>query len=84
MTQTTFATLLLSIALSLMAMAQTGPQPQTGPKDGTGLAPADLNRIKVSEAAPDFTLENQDGKLVTLSDYRGKNTVVLVFYRGYW
>lgn len=29
--------------------------------------------------APDFTLENQDGNRVRLSDYRGK-TVVLYFY----
>jgi len=31
--------------------------------------------------APDFTLPDQDGKLVTLSALRGKN-VVLIFYPG--
>jgi cytochrome oxidase Cu insertion factor (SCO1/SenC/PrrC family) len=56
---------------------------QTGPKDGLDLPPADLTRIKVGAAAPDFTLNDQDGKPVTLSSYRGKN-VVLVFYRGHW
>jgi peroxiredoxin Q/BCP len=35
--------------------------------------------IEVGKLAPDFTLENQDGKQVTLSDYKGKN-VVLYFY----
>ena len=35
--------------------------------------------IEVGEQAPDFTLENQDGKEVSLSEYRGKN-VVLYFY----
>lgn len=35
--------------------------------------------IEIGEQAPDFTLENQDGKEVSLSDYRGKN-VVLYFY----
>ena len=55
-----------------------------GPKDGATLPPADLERIKVGDAAPDFTLLDQDGQAVTLSSYRGKKSVVLVFYRGYW
>ena len=40
--------------------------------------------IAVGEVAPDFTLQNQSGQKVTLSDVRGKSPVVLVFYRGYW
>ena len=40
--------------------------------------------IAVGEVAPDFTLEDQSGRKVTLSDARGKSPVVLVFYRGYW
>ena len=27
---------------------------------------------------------DMDGKKITLSTYRGKKNVVLVFYRGYW
>ncbi len=65
---------------SFNALAQT----KLGPKDGAGLPPADLNRIKVGEEAPDFTLEDKDGKPITLSSYRGRKSVVLVFYRGYW
>ena len=57
---------------------------QIGPKDGTDLSPTDLQRIKIGQPAPDFTLEDMDGKNLTLSDFRGKKTVVLVFYRGYW
>ena len=57
---------------------------QLGPKDSAGLAPTDLDRVKVGQAAPDFTLENFDGKPVSLSDFRGKQNVVLVFYRGHW
>ena len=57
---------------------------QLGPKDGTDLSPTDLQRVKVGQAAPDFTLEDMEGKGITLSDFRGKKTVVLVFYRGYW
>lgn len=40
--------------------------------------------VAVGEAAPDFTLQDQSGHTVTLSDARGKSPVVLVFYRGYW
>jgi cytochrome oxidase Cu insertion factor (SCO1/SenC/PrrC family) len=57
---------------------------QLGPKDGANLAPTDLERIKVGQPAPDFSLENIDGKPVSLSDFRGKKSVVLVFYRGQW
>jgi cytochrome oxidase Cu insertion factor (SCO1/SenC/PrrC family) len=40
--------------------------------------------IAAGEVAPDFTLSDQSGRKVTLSDARGKSPVVLVFYRGYW
>jgi AhpC/TSA family len=58
--------------------------PPLGPKDGASLPPTDLERIKVGQPAPDFTLENMDGNPVSLSDFRGKKSVVLVFYRGQW
>ncbi len=35
--------------------------------------------INVGDKAPDFTLFNQDTEKVSLSDYRGKNVVVLFF-----
>jgi cytochrome oxidase Cu insertion factor (SCO1/SenC/PrrC family) len=38
--------------------------------------------VMVGETAPDFTLEDQNRRKITLSESRGK--VVLVFYRGYW
>ena len=56
---------------------------QLGPKDGGSLAPYDLERVQVGQPAPDFTLTAGNGGTASLSDYRGKN-VVLVFYRGYW
>jgi len=37
--------------------------------------------IGVGEKAPDFTLRNQDGEKVSLSDYAGRK-VLLVFYPG--
>ncbi|MFH7245665.1 MAG: peroxiredoxin [Spirulina sp.] len=36
--------------------------------------------IQVGDLAPDFTLPNQAGTPVTLSDFRGKKAVVLYFY----
>lgn len=40
--------------------------------------------VAIGDTAPDFTLEDHNGKKVTLSDSRSKSPVVLVFYRGYW
>lgn len=35
---------------------------------------------QVGERAPDFTLADQDGRLVSLADFRGQSSVVLYFY----
>lgn len=55
-----------------------------GPADGDGLTPTDLDRIKVGDLAPDFTLETESGTPISLSQFRGKSSVILVFYRGHW
>jgi peroxiredoxin len=39
-----------------------------------------LTNLRVGDAAPDFTLNSTQGGRVTLSDFRGKNMVVLAFY----
>lgn len=36
--------------------------------------------VEVGQEAPDFTLRNQDREEVTLSSYRGRTSVLLVFY----
>ena len=36
--------------------------------------------LKAGDVAPDFSLPSDQSKAVTLSDYRGKKNVVLVFY----
>ena len=35
--------------------------------------------LKIGDKAPNFTLFNQDGEAVSLSDFKGKNVVVLFF-----
>ena len=55
-----------------------------GPVDGRDLPPTDLERVQDGDLAPDFTLPSLDGPPVTLSDARGEQNVVLVFYRGHW
>ncbi len=57
---------------------------QLGPKDGEGLNPVDLERVRVGDQAPDFTLEDTDGSNISLSEFRNNKKVVLVFYRGHW
>ena len=37
-------------------------------------------RVKEGDTAPDFTLEAQDGRTVSLHDYRGSKNVVVYFY----
>ncbi len=43
----------------------------------TLLGAADL---KVGEAAPDFALKGSDGKTYKLSDYKGKQAVVIAWF----
>jgi cytochrome oxidase Cu insertion factor (SCO1/SenC/PrrC family) len=86
--------LLFSFSAVLLAACQGGGQPGAVPtaSPATAAAPTpsydpswtDLNRVKANTLAPEFALEDQAGKTHKLSDYRGRKTVVLVFYRGYF
>ena len=40
--------------------------------------------VKIGDTAPDFTLKDQDQKEVKLSDFLGKQNVVLAFYPLDW
>ncbi len=37
---------------------------------------------EVGNEAPDFTLPNTDNESITLSDHRGSENVIVIFYRG--
>jgi len=55
-----------------------------GPKEGRELPATDLERVRPGVHAPDFALEDQNGRAITLSSFQAHVPVVLVFYRGHW
>ncbi len=73
----------VAIVVWFVTAGGLGP-PELGPVDGEGLPPTDLERVQVGDEAPDFTLLAHSGDILTLSDYRRKKNVILVFYRGHW
>jgi len=76
--------LAIAIAYSFLYLVLAVANAQLGPKDIADLPPTELERVKVGDTAPDFTLENLDGRRITLSEVYRKMNVVLVFYRGQW
>lgn len=73
------------VAGTLLGTACGGePRVTLGPVDGWDLPPVDTGRVAVGDVAPDFALASYADGVVTLSDFRGKKDVILVFYRGYW
>jgi len=62
-----FISLVLSLVLAGATFAQTTPKPPP-------------TNLKVGDAAPEFILNDTDGKAVKLSDFKGKKSVVLAFY----
>ncbi len=78
------AVLSLSLGVTLASSVQAQSRMALGPNDGRDLPPTDIERVAVGARAPDFTLTKMGGGSVTLSSFRGKKNVVLVFYRGFW
>ena len=71
----------LLIALSVAALAQQLSQQASQQSSQQAKPPAaPKTSLKVGDAAPDFTLPGTDGKTYTLSDFKGKKSVVLAFY----
>ena len=71
------ASALASLFLAAAGLAQA-PSPTATPAPAP--TPAPYDKLKVGDVAPDFTLPDLTGKAVKLSDFRGKNNVVLAFY----
>jgi len=68
----------IMVALAVAALGQGTPTPTPAPKPAP--TPAPYDKLKVGDMAPDFTLPDLKGTKVKLSDFRGKNNVVLAFY----
>src|SRR6187399_885358 len=47
---------------------------------GLAAAPATAQELKVGDPAPDFTLQATDGKTYKLSDFKGKQAVVIAWF----
>lgn len=43
-----------------------------------------MSRVELNQSAPDFTLADLNGNKVSLSDFRGRKNVLLVFNRGFF
>ena len=76
-------TLVAAIPAAVVIMIAMRPT-RLGPRDGEDLTPTELDRVKVGDLAPDFSLLSYSGDVITLSDYRDNKNVVLIFYRGHW
>lgn len=42
-----------------------------------------MPRVNINQPAPDFELDDFNGRTVRLSDFRGRSNVLLVFNRGF-
>jgi hypothetical protein len=67
-----------AIVFPASAATSTYPNPPSPVTSTAAIAEQTGNLV----LAPDFNLPREDGSLIRLSDYRGKSTIVLVFYRG--
>jgi len=74
----------LFVAALLVTPALAQQRPALGPTDGREMAATDIDRVAIGQRAPDFTLARMGGGTTTLSSFRGRKNVVLVFYRGFW
>jgi peroxiredoxin len=43
-----------------------------------------MPRVSLDQIAPDFSLPDFSGDVVSFSDYRGRKNVLLVFNRGFF
>jgi hypothetical protein len=81
MSQSLRTAALWSLSAVFIASTAFAQPPQRGPRGPGELRPSrQADRLKEGDRAPDFTLKSPDGKQnITLSDFRGKKPVALVF-----
>ena len=68
-----------ALALAVL-LALAGALPAQQPAAPAQQPAAPKTHLKVGDPAPDFALNDHNGKPFKLSDYKGKKNVVLAFY----
>lgn len=68
---------LLACALALPLVGQT--KKAAPKKEGSSGLPADVQKLNLGDAAPDFRLLGIDGRMHTLADYRSAKVLMVVF-----
>ena len=76
-----FSRIAIVLALMVGMLASAAPRAADSPPAATAKRNAP---VSVGDVAPDFTLEDRDGRAVALSSEWKKRPLVLIFYRGYW
>lgn len=75
-----FAALLTATACDSAASGGDAAQVAVAGYANQSAQKTETAQLKEGATAPDFTLPTDDGRQIKLSDYRGKQTVVLYFY----
>lgn len=75
---TSFKNLLLPLIASVLLISFGAAD--AGAKEENKVKETKSHAVKVGDNAPEFTLKSGDGKSVSLSEFRGKKSVVLFFY----
>ena len=75
------ALLVLALVVPILSQCSSAETPATATPKAKATAKApEPAPLKVGDKAPDFTLPDQNGKQVSLSQFQGKENVVLAFY----
>jgi hypothetical protein len=71
---------LLGVVLACGLFVACGSSSSPRRSDGTDLPQIQNAELKVGDLAPSFRLPDHTGGYVELSDYRGKQNVIVAFY----
>jgi peroxiredoxin len=74
----TIPALLCLLVVNSPLLAQSKSSGSKGENLETGL-PADVNRLKIGDAAPDFSLKGIDGKTYSLADFKDAPVLMVAF-----
>lgn len=77
----TGALLVLALTVPILSQCSSADTSATAKPEARATASAtEPAMLKVGDKAPDFTLPDQNGKQISLSQFQGKENVVLAFY----